>query len=129
MRQTEPLGQDDAGLRESLVVGLQAGEDEVEPLVRHRRAERLGDHERVGAGERVALDVDRAVGAARQRLAQHLRDARGPGRADDHFAAVLFLEPQRLLERVGVGLVHLVAGVLLANPGSRVVRGAAASRG
>ena len=70
----------------------------------------------------VVLDVDGAIGAARQRLAKHLRDARRPGRADDHLAAVLLLEPQRLLERVGVRLVHLVAGVLLANPGLGVVQ-------
>src|SRR6185436_19520221 len=62
-----------------------------------------------------------AIGAARQRLADHLGDARRPGRADDHFAAVLLLEPERLLERVGVGLVHLEAGVLVADPGFVVV--------
>ena len=128
VRQAEPLGEDHAGLREALVVGLQAGEDQVELLVLHRRRERVGDHERVGAGERVVFDVDRAVGAAGERFAEHLRDARGPGRADDHFPAVLLLQPQRLFERVRVGLVHLVAGVLLANPGLRVVRDAAASR-
>ena len=72
--------------------------------------------------ERVVLDVDRAVGAARQRLADDLRDARRPGRADDHLAAVLLLQPQRLFERVGVRLVHLEAGVLLADPGLGVVQ-------
>ena len=86
------------------------------------------DHERVGAASAVVLDVDGAVGAARQRLANHLRDARRSGRADDHFAAVLLLQPQRLFERVGVRLVHLEGGVLLADPGLVVVRGGAASR-
>ena len=71
---------------------------------------------------RIVFDVNRAIGAARQRLANHLRDARRPGRADDHFAAVLLLQPQRFLERVGVGLVHLEAGVLVANPGLVVVQ-------
>src|SRR5262249_40599698 len=33
----------------------------------------------------------------------------------------LFLQPQRLFERIGVGLVHLKAGVLFANPRFRVV--------
>ena len=60
-----------------------------------------------------------AIGAARERFADHLRDARRPGRADDDFAAVLLLEPQRLFERVGVRLVQLEAGVLLADPGLR----------
>jgi len=35
---------------------------------------------------------------------------------------VLLLEPQRFFERVGVGLVHLEAGVGLANPGLVVVQ-------
>ncbi len=70
----------------------------------------------------VILDVDRAIGAARQRLANHLLHARGPGRADHHLAAVLLAQPQALLERVGIGLVHLVGHVLLANPRLVVVQ-------
>ena len=70
----------------------------------------------------VVLDVNRAIGAARQRFAQHLGDPRRAGRADDDLAALLFLETQRLLERVGVRLVHLVAGVLVADPGAVVVQ-------
>ena len=116
MRDAEPLGEDDAGLAVALVVGLEAGEHEVELLVRHRRRERVGDDERVGRGERVVLDVQRAIRAARERLADHLLHARRPGRADDHLAAVLLAQAQRLLERVGVGLVHLVADVLFADP-------------
>ncbi len=69
----------------------------------------------------IVFDMDRAVGAASQRFANHLRDARGTGRADHHFAAALLLEPQRLLERVGVRLVHLVRRVRLADPGLVVV--------
>ena len=60
--------------------------------------------------------LNRAVGAPRQRLANHLLDPRRPGRADDHFPAMLLAEPQRLLQRIGVRLVHLVADVLLADP-------------
>src|SRR5262249_9574341 len=41
---------------------------------------------------------------------------------DDDLAAVLLLQTQRLLERIGVGLVHLEAGVGLANPGLLVVQ-------
>src|SRR5689334_9022914 len=65
--------------------------------------------------------MNRAVGAARQRFANHLLNARRTGRADDHFPAVLLAEPQRLFERIGVRLVHLVADVLLADPGLVVV--------
>ena len=65
--------------------------------------------------------MDGAVGAARQRLAQDLRRTCGPGRAHDHLAAMLFAKPQRLLEGVGVGLVHLEAGVLLAHGAPRLV--------
>ena len=70
---------------------------------------------------RIVLDVDGAIGAARERFADDLRHARRPGGTDDHLAAVLLLQPQRLFERVGVRLVHLEAGVLLADPGLVVV--------
>ena len=45
----------------------------------------------------------------------------GPGRHGDHLAAVRLAQPQRGLERVGVGLVHLEVGVGVANPGARLV--------
>ena len=45
-----------------------------------------------------------------------------PGRADDDLAAVLLLQPQRLFEGVGVGLVHLAARVLLADPAPGLVQ-------
>ena len=63
-----------------------------------------------------------AIGAAGERFANHLGDPRGSCRADDHLAAVLLLEAQRFFERVGVRLVHLEAGVLIANPGLGVVQ-------
>ena len=81
-------------------------------------ASAVGHGKGIGRRQAIVLDVDGAIGAARQRLAQHLGDAGGPGRADHDFPAVLFLEPQALLERIGVRLVHLVAGVLLADPGA-----------
>src|SRR6185503_7622284 len=58
---------------------------------------------------------------ARQRLADDLRRPRRAGRADDHFPAVLLLQPQRLFQRVGVRLVQLEAGVLIADPGFLIV--------
>ena len=128
VRQAEPLGQDDAGLREALVVGLQPGQDEVELLVLHRGRERVGDDERVGARQAVVLDVNGAVGAAGQRFAQHLRDARRPAEQTTTSPPCFSFSRSALFERVGVGLVHLVAGVLLADPGPVVVERAAASR-
>ena len=62
---------------EALVVGLQAGEDEIELLVAASPpASASATANASAAAERVVLDVDGAVGAARQRLADHLRDAR-----------------------------------------------------
>ena len=111
----------DAGLREALIVGLQSGQDQVELLVLHRRRQRGCHGKRIGARQAIVFDVNGAIGAARQRLAQHLGHARGSGRADDHFPAVLLLQAQALFERVRVRLVHLVAGVLLADPACRLV--------
>ena len=107
---------DHADLREPLIVGLQAGEHEIEPLVFHRAGQRRARHERVRARQPIVLDVDGAVGAARERFADYLRDARRPRRAHHHFAAVLLLQPQRLFERIRVRLVHLEAGVGFTNP-------------
>ena len=45
----------------------------------------------------------------------------GPAETDDHFAALLLLEAQRLFERVGVRLVQLEAGVPIADPRPRLV--------
>ena len=59
--------------------------------------------------------MNRAIGAARERFAQHLGRACRTGGADDHLAAVRLAEAERLLERVGVGLVQLPARVLLTN--------------
>jgi hypothetical protein len=75
VRHAERLGEHDAHLPEALIVGLQAGEDEVDLLVADGRGERLGNGRGVGRRQRVGLDVDGAIGAARQRLADDLRGA------------------------------------------------------
>ncbi len=117
----ELLGKDDADLAEALVVGLQAGEHQVELLVANRVRQRIGDDERVGCRQRVGLDVDGAIGATGERFAQHLRGPSRAGRHDHHFPAVLLLQPQRLFERVGVRLVQFEAGVLVTDPGLPLV--------
>ena len=116
MRKTEPFGEDDAGLGGALIVGLQAGQDEIDVLVTDGVGQHTGNDKRIDAygRETLVLDVNRAIGATRQCLAQDLRSARGPRRADHNLAAVRFAKAQRLLERIRVGLVHLEAGVLLA---------------
>ena len=117
VRQAEPLGEDDAGLRVALVVGLQAGEHQVERLVLHRRGERVGDDERVGA--RRARRPRRGSRGRRRAPAPRgctCATRAGPAEQTTTSPPCFSLQPQRLLERVGVGLVHLVAGVLLADP-------------
>jgi hypothetical protein len=65
--------------------------------------------------------MDGAVGAAGEGFADHLRGAGRAGRADDDLSGVLLLEPQRFFQRIGVGLVQLEAGVLVADPGLLIV--------
>jgi hypothetical protein len=65
VRHAQPLGQHDAHLRVPLVVGLQAGEHEIEPLVGHGRGQRRGRHERIGRAERIASSTWMARSAPR----------------------------------------------------------------
>ena len=106
---------------ESLIIGLQTGEHEIDLFILDRRGERASNRVRVGRRQAVRFHVHGTIGAPRQRFPDHLRRPRGSGRADDHLAAVLLLEAQRLLERIRVRLVELEAGVLVANPGPGVV--------
>ena len=57
------------------------------------------------------LDVDGAVGAFGQGFAQRGGDALRPGAEGDHLAAILFLQLQRLFQRVGVRLVDAIGEV------------------
>ena len=83
VRDAEQLGEDDAGLAEAEVVGLQAGEDEVGRLGADGVGEQLGERQRVALGKVVGLDVDGAVGALGQRVAQGGGDALGAGAEGD----------------------------------------------
>ena len=78
--------------------------------------QQLGDAQRVERGQVFFLDVNGAVGAFGQRLADGLRSARRPGAQRDHFAAVLLLQLQRLFERVSIRLIDLETEVALLNP-------------
>ena len=121
MRHAELLGQHDADLPEALIVGLQPGEHEIELLVADRGGDRLGDRDCVGDAS--ASDSTWIARSAPRASASRITCAAraGPAEHDHHFAGVLLLQPQRFLERVGVRLVQLEAGVLIANPGLRVV--------
>jgi hypothetical protein len=95
--------------------------DEVDLLISERRRQRSRGAKGVGRREVIALDMNGAVGAPGKRLPDHLRHARGPGRHDHDLAAVLLLEPQRLLERVRVRLVQFPTGVAIPHPGLGLV--------
>ncbi len=85
VRDAEQLGEDDAGLAEAEVVGLQAGEDEVGLLLLDGVGEELGDAEGVASGQVFGgdLDVEGAVGALGEGLAQGAEDALRAGAEDD----------------------------------------------
>ena len=122
VRHAERLGEDDADLAEALVVGLQPGEHEIELLGLHRRGERVRDATRVGGRQRVGLDVNRR-GRRRGRAPRGSPAPRAPARREQTTTSppCFSFEAQRLFERVGVGLVQLEAGVLVADPGLLVV--------
>ena len=121
VRPAQQLGQNHAGLREAVVVRLQPGEDQIEVLVLDRRRKGLGGVEGVERDEAVAFQMDGAIGALGQGLAQYLLRARRAAGDDHHFSAVLLFLAQRLFQRVGVRLVHFV-GNIFANPRAALVQ-------
>src|SRR4030095_13328156 len=122
VRQAQAFSQYNACLGETHVVGLQTGQDQVEALFAHGLRKSSGHTKGIRTAEAVVFDVDRPIGAAGKSFTNDLRDPRWTSRADDDFAAVFLFEPQRLFERVGVGLVHLVGRVGLTNPGLGFVK-------
>ena len=121
MRHAELLGEHHAHLRKALVVGLQAREDEVDFFRSQTCGQRRRCREGIRGGQVLAVHMNGAVGAARERFAQDLRHARGAGRNHDHFPAVLLAQPQGFFQGVSVWLVELPARFTIANPGPRVV--------
>ena len=57
-----------------------------------------------------------AVGALGQRLANGLGGARRSAAQNHHLAAVLLFELETFFQRVGVGLIDLVAQLVLGDP-------------
>src|SRR5437899_8297311 len=94
--------------RADLVVRLDAGQNEVVRQRAHGRGEEPRDGPDIVGPGIFGRDSDRLVGAFRERLPQHLIDPLRPQAEGDDATAVLFLEPNRLLEAVLVGAVDLV---------------------
>ena len=116
VRQPQHLGQHHAGLSVSQVVGLQSGQDQVRLLGLRCRGKQFGDAQRVERSQVFFFDVDGAVGAFGQCLADGLRSAGRSGAQGDHFAPVLFLQLQSLFQGVGIRLIDLETQVVLLNP-------------
>ena len=76
-------------------------------LERRRQQARRG--QRIERARILVFDVDGAVGALGERFANGLRGARRTDAQRHDFAAVLLLQLQALFQRVGIGLVDLVA--------------------
>src|SRR5436309_6498895 len=108
MGQADEPGDQPARRRAALVVRLAAGQNEVVRQRAHRRGEEPRDGPDIVGPGIFVRDSGRLVGAFRERLPQHLVHALRPQAQRDHPAAVLFFEPNRLLERVLIGAVDLV---------------------
>ena len=121
VRPSQLFGQHHARLRKSVVIRLQASKDQVEILILHRGSKRLRGIEGVKTDKGIAFQVDGAVRALSEPLAQHLLRARGTAGDNHDLASVLLLLAQGLFQRVGIRLVDFVGNVL-ANPCSALVQ-------
>ena len=77
----------------------------------------------------LVFDVNGAIGALGQSLANGLRCARRSSAQSDDLAAVLFLQLKRLFERISVGLIDLETEIALLDPAPARVDFEAESRG
>ena len=121
MRPAEQFGEYDAGLGVTVIVGLEAGKNEVELLIFDGCRKRAGEVEGVEADESIILEVNCPICAFGEGFAQNLLCASRTGGENDYLVAMFFLLTQSLLERVGVRFVYLV-GDILTNPGAGVVQ-------
>ena len=121
VRPAQQFRQHDAGLRVTVIVGLQAGKDQVEFFVFDSGGKGAGGIGGVQSNESVVFKMDGAVRALRQGFAQNLLGARGTGGDDDHFSAVLFFLAQRFFEREGVRFIDFVRNIF-ADPGAGLVQ-------
>ena len=85
---------------------LAAEDDQVGVAALDRRGQRQGGGHGVRAVQAVVDDVHAGVGAHRQRLADGVGGLGRTHGQDDHLAAVRLDQPQGLLDRVLVDLIH-----------------------
>jgi hypothetical protein len=116
VRQAEPAGEHRAGAAVADVVGLRAGEHEIEALPLHRGGKGAAGGEGVAAQEGGIGKVDGARRAEGERLAQRLFDALRPEAEHHHLAAGLLGELEPLLQSVFIALVDDERQVLFLQP-------------
>ena len=121
MRPAQQFRQDNAGLRVAVIVGLQAGEDQIEFFILDGRREGLRGIKGIESDEGIVFEVDGAVRALGQGFAQHLLRTRRAGSDDHHFSSMFFSLAQRFFEGESVGLVHFIRDVF-ADPGRSLVQ-------
>ena len=114
--QAEQFGDNDAGLAQSQIFRLQSGQHQVGILRLCRGGQQPRHAQRIARAQIVADDMDGPVRALGQSFADGRAHALRAGAHDNHFAAVLLLELQRLFKRIGVWLVHRVLQLTLFNP-------------
>ena len=120
MRPGQKFGQHDSGLRIAVVVGLQAGEDDVKALILDRSGESPGGVRGVEGCKGIVFQMDGAIGALGQAFAQHLLRARRAGGDYNDFPSMFLFLPQGLFEGVRVRLIDLVRNIF-PNPGASLV--------
>ncbi len=121
VRPSQQLRQHHAGLRVAVIVGLQAGEDQIKLLIFNCRRKCPRGVRRVQPHKTGILKMNGTVRALGQRLAKHLLRPRRPGGNGDHFPAMLFFLPQSFFERKRVRLIHFVRNILT-NPSPRLIQ-------
>ncbi len=89
MRKSGQFRQDRTGLAVAEIVGLQAGEQQVEGFALQAARQQFRTVKGVEAREGFVFEENGAIRALGQRLAQHRLHPRWSGRQRDHLAAVL----------------------------------------
>ena len=121
VRPAQQLSQDNASLGIAVVIGLQAGEDQVELLIFYRGCESTCHVDSIESDKARVFEVNGPIGALGQSFAEHLLRVRWASGDDNDLAAVLFFLTQSLLKRVRVRFVDLI-GHIFANPGAGFVQ-------
>ncbi len=112
VRPAQQFRHNHAGLGVTVVVRLQAGEDEIELFIFNRGDESFGHIEGVQADKAVIFQMNGAIRALGQPFPQHLLRTRGPGGDDYDFAGVLFFLAQSLFQGEGVRLIDFIGDVV-----------------